>query len=176
MRLILISLSKCELLSFSFRFLNENDSYYHSYLAQGNCPALLCKSDIAPRVLRAGVYVRIRQFLVVCKSDPKNFYSVQIRQWIFPKTPAISNCVRILWGMCKSDMVFLGLRCANPTRFLWFRWEGVWLCGFGEKLREREKLGGTVGEAHVWCGAPDLRRFWGRVEKIWVNLRLEEIK
>ncbi|WWD10958.1 hypothetical protein CPL00124_CDS0167 [Escherchia phage Stokescottia] len=80
MRLILVSLSKCELLSFSFRFLNENDSYYHSYLAQGNCPALLCKSDIAPRVLRAGVYVRIRQFLVVCKSDPKNFYSVQIRQ------------------------------------------------------------------------------------------------
>ena len=92
-------------------------------------------------------------FLVVCKSDPKNFYSVQIRQWIFPKTPAISNCVRILWGMCKSDMVFLGLRCANPTRFLWLRWEGVWLCGFGEKLREWEKIRGEARGAHVWCGA-----------------------
>lgn len=43
-------------------------------------------------------------------------------------------------------------------------------------MREREKLGGTVGEAHVWCGAPDLRGFWGRVENIWVNLRLVEIK
>lgn len=167
MRLILISLSKCELLSFSFRFLNENDSYYHSYLAQSNCSALLCKSDIAPRVLRAGVCANPTGFLVVCKSDPKNFYSVQIRQWIFPKTPAISNCVRILWGMCKSDTVFLGLRCANPTRFLWLRLEGVWLSGFGEKMREREKIRGTVGEAHVWCGAPDLRGILG---KSWEDL------
>uniref|UniRef100_A0AAU8GNH6 Uncharacterized protein n=2 Tax=Viruses TaxID=10239 RepID=A0AAU8GNH6_9CAUD len=44
------------------------------------CPALLCKSDIAPRVLRAGVHVRIRQFLVVCKSDGKYFLYVRIRQ------------------------------------------------------------------------------------------------
>ena len=162
---------------FSFRFLNENDSHYHSYSGkQGNCPALLCKTDICPHELRVGVYVRIRQFLVVCKSDPKNFYSVQIRQWIFLKTPAISNCVRILWGMCKSDTVFLGLRCANPTRFLLLRLEGVWLCEFGEKMRERDKFEGTARGAHVWCGAPDLRGFWGRVEKIWVNLRLGEIK
>ena len=164
----IIPLFKCELLSFSFRFLNENDSYYHSYSGeQGNCPALLCKSDIAPRVLRAGMYVRIRQFLVVCKSDPKNFYSVQIRQWILPKTPAISNCVRILCGMCKSDMVFLGLRCANPTRFLWLRWEGVWLCGFGEKLREWEKLGGNCER-----GACLVRgtRFAGILGKSWDNL------
>ncbi|WVX92568.1 hypothetical protein N2000154 [Escherichia phage vB_EcoS_HZ_ZJUN2] len=48
--------------------------------------------------------------------------------------------------------------------------------GFGEKLREREKIRGEARGAHVWCGAPDLRGFWGRVEKIWVNLRLEEIK
>uniref|UniRef100_A0AB39C2E9 Uncharacterized protein n=1 Tax=Salmonella phage PMBT26 TaxID=3229745 RepID=A0AB39C2E9_9CAUD len=47
---------------------------------RANCPALLCKSDIAPRVLRASVHVRIRQFLVVCKSDGKYFYSVRIRQ------------------------------------------------------------------------------------------------
>ncbi|UYL23208.1 hypothetical protein [Salmonella phage PS3-1] len=31
-------------------------------------------------MLRAGMYVQIRQFLVVCKSDPKIFYSVRIRQ------------------------------------------------------------------------------------------------
>lgn len=30
--------------------------------------------------------------------------------------------------------------------------------------------------AQDWCGAPDLRGFWGRIEKIWVNLRLGEIK
>ncbi|ATI18583.1 hypothetical protein [Salmonella phage SP1a] len=45
------------------------------------------------------------------------------------------------------------------------------MCEFGEKLREREKFEGTARGAHVWCGAPDLRGFWGRVEKIWVNLR-----
>ena len=167
MRLILISLSKCELLSFSFRFLNENDSYYHSYLAQGNCPALLCKSDICPNGLRAGVYVRIRQFLIVCKSDPKNFYSVQIRQWIFLKTPAITNCIRILWDMCKSDMILLGMKCANPTIFLWLRLEGMWLCEFGERMKEREKLGGeTEGAArrawNAWFAA-----FLG---KSWDNL------
>ncbi|ASD50224.1 hypothetical protein SSP1_052 [Shigella phage SSP1] len=52
------------------------------------------------------------------------------------------------------------------------------MCGFGEKLREREKIrgGGEARGAHVWCGAPDLWGFWGRVEKIWVNLRLVEIK
>ncbi|AKN44446.1 hypothetical protein BI021_gp107 [Salmonella phage NR01] len=50
------------------------------------------------------------------------------------------------------------------------------MCEFGEKLREREKIRGTARGAHVWCWAPDLRGFWGRVEKIWVNLRLEEIK
>ncbi|WWD11247.1 hypothetical protein CPL00136_CDS0169 [Salmonella phage vB_SenS-3] len=44
------------------------------------CPALLCKSDICPHGLRASVHVRIRQFLVVCKSDGKYFYSVRIRQ------------------------------------------------------------------------------------------------
>ncbi|QPI15466.1 hypothetical protein GECvBN7_gp023 [Salmonella phage GEC_vB_N7] len=44
------------------------------------CPALLCKSDICPHGLRAGVYVRIRQFLVVCKSDGKYFLYVRIRQ------------------------------------------------------------------------------------------------
>ncbi len=44
------------------------------------------------------------------------------------------------------------------------------MCGFGEKLREREKFEGTVREMHVWCVAPDLRGFWGRVEKILVNL------
>lgn len=167
MRLILIPLSKCELLSFSFRFLNENDSYYHSYLAQGNCPALLCKSDIAPRVLRAGVCANPTGFLVVCKSDPKNFYSVQIRQWILPKTPAISNCVRILWGMCKSDMGLLGDRFMVSGIFLWLRWEGVWLCEFGEKMREREKI---RGEARG--GACLVRGTWfaGILGKSWEDL------
>lgn len=113
------------------------------------CPALLCKSDICPHGLRASVHVRIRQFLVVCKSYPKNFYSVQIRQWIFLKTPAITNYVRILWDMCISDMIFLGIRCANPTIFLWLRLEGVWLCEFGEKMREREKIRGDVDGAAV---------------------------
>lgn len=112
----------------------------------------------------------------VC-ANPTIFGSVQIRpekfinswEWriCLPKTPAISNCVRILWGMCKSDMVFLGLRCANPTRFLWLRWEGVWLCGFGEKLREWEKLGGNCER-----GACLVRgtRFAGILGKSWDNL------
>ncbi|WCZ58209.1 hypothetical protein K44_015 [Salmonella phage Kenya-K44] len=43
--------------------------------------------------------------------------------------------------------------------------------GFGEKVREREKFGGTAGGVHVWCGAPDLRGFWGRTEIIWEDLR-----
>ena len=47
---------------------------------------------------------------------------------------------------------------------------------FGKKLKEREKIRGEAIGVHVWCGAPDLRGFWGRVEKIWVSLRLGEIK
>ncbi|WOZ54346.1 hypothetical protein Elw_00197 [Escherichia phage vB_EcoD-Elw] len=37
-------------------------------------------------------------------------------------------------------------------------------------MREREKFEGTVRGAQDWCGAPDLRGFWGRVEIIWEDL------
>ncbi|QIG61130.1 hypothetical protein HWD08_gp178 [Salmonella phage L6jm] len=50
------------------------------------------------------------------------------------------------------------------------------MCEFGEKLREREKIRGEARGAHVWCEAPDLRGFWGRVEIIWVNWAWGEIK
>lgn len=52
--------------------------------------------------------------------------------------------------MC--DCVSLG-RSANPMRF----WE---------ELQKGQ---------HGWRETPGLLRFWGRVEKIWVNLRLVEI-
>ena len=140
---------------------------------RANCPALLCKSDICPNGLRAGVYVQIRQFLVVCKSDPKNFYSVRIRQWIFLKTPAITNCVRILWNLLEYVQIRHVLRCANPMKFLWVRREGVWLYEFGweklEWINLERKLEGAAVLVLQHRFAAFLGKSWGNLGKFEIS-------
>ena len=162
---------KCEWLSFPF--LNTNRSHSHStswmrmlliiILIQASravCPALLCESDILPHGLRASVHVRIRPFLVVCKSDGKNFLIVQIRQWISLKTPAISNCVRILCYLVEYVQIRHVFISANPTIFLWVLIEGVWLCEFEEKSLNARKMEDARDGAAVLAWNASLLRFW----------------
>lgn len=176
MRMLLISLSKCE--SFSFHFSNANASHYHLHFGQqGSLPCAFVQNRHCSTGVTCGR---------MCKSD-RIFGSVQIRpekfinswEWriCLPKTPAISNCVRILWGyvqirhgfsrikMCKTDKIFVTSIGGCVI---------VWVCG--RSWESERNLGELRKEQHGRRATPDLLRFWGRVEKIWVNLRLEEIK
>ncbi|QPI15041.1 hypothetical protein GECvBN5_gp025 [Salmonella phage GEC_vB_N5] len=62
--------------------------------------------------------------------------------------------------MCESDKIFM-----TSIRGCVIVW--VW----GEDERVRKIWGARRMWAQDWCGAPDLRGFWGRVEIIWEDLR-----
>lgn len=75
--------------------------------------------------------------------------------------------------MCKSDM---GLFVRIRQDFCDFDWRVCDCVGLGRRLESGRNLMELREGQHGWRATPDLLRFWGRVEKTWVNLRLVEIK
>ena len=169
---LLIPLSKCKSFSFAFNFSNANRSHYHSHFGQqGNCPALLCKSDICHHGLRASVHVRIRPIFGSVQIRPENILYCANPTINFPKNsgrlvlrtnPAVYVQIRHDFSrikMCESDEVFVSSMRGGAMMRVWREVQNRW----------------DFGGLEVWCSGRGVKRlvccvFGGNVRcfgKIW---------
>ncbi|QIN99400.1 hypothetical protein HWD22_gp001 [Salmonella phage bombadil] len=140
MRLILISLSKCELLSFSFRFLNENQSHYHSHFGrQGKLPCafvqirhlpprITCQRACANPTIFGSVQIRWEIFFICANPTmnfPKNSSNPQLRCNPAGFTRVCANPTSV--KVCESDKIFVTSIGGCVV---------VWVCGRVDAARE----------------------------------------